>query len=133
MAIIRGDPDEGIGLAARIVLHLAKLKRLGPNDVALLVYTQQGMVTALHVPQGSVVRALQPLLAAYVVAAEKRFVTDANRRMKVYVLTALGETAARHLQHPKTESPRTWRESGWIASENTPGWSHPKTNPPGEF
>jgi hypothetical protein len=90
-----GDPTEGMGLGARVILHLAGLASLGPNDVAPLTGTQQGMVGALGVRQASLAGVLQRLLASDVVAVERRFVAGADRRMKVYHLRALGDSAAR--------------------------------------
>jgi DNA-binding PadR family transcriptional regulator len=100
-----GDPGQGIGLAARVILHLSGLPRLGPNDVARLEYTQQGMVATFEVLRSSLVRVLQRLLAGEVVAVERRFVSGANRRMKVYRLTALGAAAAYDLRHPRVDRP----------------------------
>jgi DNA-binding PadR family transcriptional regulator len=91
-------PGEGIGLAARVILHLAALRRLGPNDMAEVDRTQQGMVDALGARQGSLVRVLQRLLSGKVVTVERRFVLGPNRRMKVYHLSPLGESAAASLQ-----------------------------------
>jgi DNA-binding PadR family transcriptional regulator len=88
------DPNEGIGLAARVILYLAALGRLRPNDIAGPDRTQQGMVAALGARQGSIVRVLQRLHAGNVITVERRFVLGPNRRMKVYHLTALGEAAA---------------------------------------
>jgi DNA-binding MarR family transcriptional regulator len=93
-----GDPNQGIGLAARVILFLYGLGPLSPNDMALLSYTQQGMAKELQVRQDSLVRVLQRLTASGVTIVERRFVVDANRRMKVYRLTYLGESAARSLR-----------------------------------
>jgi DNA-binding MarR family transcriptional regulator len=94
-----GDPGRGIGLAARVIVYLSSLGRLGPNDLAQVGHTQQGMVAALGVHQGSLVHVLQTLLAGEVVEVERQFVVGPNRRCKVYRLTALGESAARDLTH----------------------------------
>jgi hypothetical protein len=92
------DPNQGIGLAARVIAHLSGLPNLGPNDVASLDYTQKGMVVALDVRQSSLAKVLFSLTASEVVTFERRFVGDANRRMKVFSLTSLGRTAAGDLQ-----------------------------------
>jgi DNA-binding PadR family transcriptional regulator len=119
-----GDPGKGIGLAARVILHLSSLQRLGPNDLARLEYTQQGMVATFDVLQGSLVRVLQRLRAGDVVTVERRFVAGANRRMKVYRLTALGEAAAQDLRHPKVDRPApSADETSWVAEITPPGRS----------
>jgi DNA-binding PadR family transcriptional regulator len=109
------DPREGIGLAARVILHLSDLKRLGPNDVARLDYTQQGMVAAFQVRQSSLVKVLKSLLAGDVVAVERRFVGgETNRRMKVYHLTTVGESAARDLRRASSISRTPTGRGGWV-------------------
>jgi len=92
-----GDPDQGIGLATRVIVYLARLGHHGINDVARVASTQQGMVATLKVHQGSLVRVLQRLHAGNVVSVQRRFVLESNRRMKVYALTDLGESLARDL------------------------------------
>ncbi|MCI4372384.1 MAG: hypothetical protein L3K02_01880 [Thermoplasmata archaeon] len=114
-SLYRG-PNEGIGLAARVILHLSQLNRMGPNDVARLDSTQQGMVTAFGVRQSSLGRVLQHLLAGEVVTVERRFVADANRRMKVYRLTALGESTARTLGRRRAEPPPPVPKNDWVAA-----------------
>lgn len=102
------DLSQGVGLAARVILHLSAIDRLGPNDVAGLGSTQQGMASAFGVRHSSLVKVLFSLLAAGVVTAERRFVGEANRRMKVYELTPFGESAARDLRRTaEGQSPRT--------------------------
>jgi DNA-binding PadR family transcriptional regulator len=113
-----GDPGEGIGLAARVIVHLAALGRLGPNDIAQLEYTQQGMVARLDVHQGSLVKVLQSLEAGDVVQVERRFVGGVNRRLKVYLLTAIGESAARDIRHRAALSPPSRPAGDWVASES---------------
>lgn len=115
MATLYGDPGEGIGLAARVILHLSRVERLGPNDVARLDFTQQGMVAALHVRQGSLVKVLHRLRAGEVLTVERRFVADADRLMKVYRLTALGESTARNVRRRTIEPPRPKTGTDWVA------------------
>jgi len=107
-----------MGLAARVILHLSLLPPLSVNDLASLGRTQQGMVTVLAVRQGSLTKVLQRLLAGDAVTVERRYVVGANQRLKVYRLTALGESLARDLRHrmfppapPKVTGP-------WIASSS---------------
>ncbi len=115
LAAAYGDPSQGIGLAARVILHLSHVVPLGPNDVAHLDCTQTGMARALAVRQGSLVKVLQRLLAGNVVAVERRFVADADRHMKVYRLTPLGMTTARNVRRHTLEPPRPITPSGWVA------------------
>ncbi len=109
------DPNEGIGLAARVILHLARLERLRPNDVARLDYTQQGMVAVFAVRQSSLGRVLQLLEAGDLVTVERRYVADAQRRMKVYRLTVLGQSTSRNLQRNASAPARLATVNGWIA------------------
>ena len=113
------DPNEGIGLAARVILHLARLEHLGPNDVARLDFTQQGMVAVFSVRQSSLGRVLQLLEAGDLVRVERRFVVDAQRRMKVYRLTILGTSTARNLVRHASGPPRPAAETAWV--ERPPG------------
>src|SRR5271155_1401052 len=117
MSVPGRGPNEGIGLAARVILHLARLERLRPNDVARLDFTQQGRVAVFAVRQSSLGRVLQLLEAGDIVPGEGRCVADAQRRMKVYRLTMLGQSTSRNLQRhasaPPSPAPAT--EDGWIA------------------
>ncbi len=97
--------DEGLGLARRVILHLSGLGRLGHDDVARVGFTQQGMAAALSARQGSLVRVLQRLEAADVLTVDRRHVSGMARRLKVYRLTALGESVARDLRHPTDGAP----------------------------
>jgi DNA-binding PadR family transcriptional regulator len=115
MAASSRDPNDGIGLAARVILHLAGLGRLGPNDVAVLDSTQQGMVARLEVRQSSLGRVLQLLEVVELVGVERRFVVDARRRMKVYRLTELGESTARNLRRNASVPPHPAAASGWVS------------------
>ncbi|MGA8276330.1 MAG: hypothetical protein WB852_08585, partial [Thermoplasmata archaeon] len=96
----------GLGLARRVILHLSGLSRLGNDEVARIGFTQQGMATALGARQGSLVRVLQRLEAAGVLTVDRRHVSGVARRLKVYRLTALGESLARDLRHPGAAPPR---------------------------
>jgi DNA-binding PadR family transcriptional regulator len=100
-----GDPNEGIGLAARVLLHLAQLPRLGPNDIAPIERTQQGMVQRLGTRQGSLGKVLHRLCVGEVLRVEKSWVGGVNRRLKVYHLTPLGQAAAGDLLRRQTSGP----------------------------
>jgi DNA-binding MarR family transcriptional regulator len=79
-------------------VHLASLGRLGNDHVARRGYTQQGIVDALGIPQGTVAKVLDRLEAADVVEVDLRHVSGEPRRLKVYRLTALGESVARDIR-----------------------------------
>jgi DNA-binding MarR family transcriptional regulator len=115
------DPSQGVGLAARVILHLAGLKHLGPNDIAGLAYTQPGMVAGLGVRQSSLVKVLFNLMAAGVVTMERRFVGEANRRMKVYELTPFGESAARDLRRVTEHQPSDTTGGDWSPGSTPKG------------
>ncbi|MCI4342992.1 MAG: hypothetical protein L3J92_02605 [Thermoplasmata archaeon] len=110
-----GDPGRGIGLAARVILHLSHAEHLGPNDAGRLHATQQGMVAALSARQSSLVKVLQSLLASGVVVVERRFVADADRHMRVYRLTPLGQSTARNIERRAQEAVSVVPPSPWTA------------------
>ena len=97
---------EGLGLARRVILHLSLQGPLAHDEVARIGFTQQGMASTLVVRQGSLVRVLQRLEAADVLTVDRRHVSGADRRLKVYRLTSLGESVARDLRHPRSTSTR---------------------------
>jgi DNA-binding PadR family transcriptional regulator len=110
-----GNPSEGMGLAARVILHLAQLPPLGPNDIASLEHTQQGMVAALSVRQGSLTKVLRRLLAGDAVGVERRYVSGADQRLKVYRLTALGESLSRDVRRRMLPPDPPKATGVWIA------------------
>jgi DNA-binding MarR family transcriptional regulator len=136
-----GPSNEGLGLARRVIVHLASLGRLGPDEVARLGFTQQGMASALSARQGSLVRVLQRLEAAEVLTVDRRHVSGSARRLKVYRLTALGESVARDLRHasrrgsppqdpvPVLEPPRGPSVGRWVVPPAAP--VRPKDPPDG--
>jgi hypothetical protein len=98
MPIQSRNPEQGIGLAARVILHLAHFRPLGPNDIATVSRTQQGMIAALGARQNSLAKVLFILRAGDLVTVESRYVGETNRRMKVYQLTSIGESSANNLR-----------------------------------
>jgi DNA-binding PadR family transcriptional regulator len=115
LAAVYGNPNHGIGLAARVILHLARLDRIGPNDIPSIESTQQGMAAAFDVRQGSLVKVLQRLRAGEVVTVERRFVAGADRHMKVYRLTPLGEATARNIRRRTLEPARPHPNGEWVS------------------
>lgn len=119
-----GNPSEGMGLAARVLVHLAQLPPLGPNDLASAGHTQQGMVVALAVRQGSLTKVLRRLIAGDAVTVERRYVSGANQRLKVYRLTSLGESLERDLRRRLLPSAPSEARGEWIVprpSADRPG------------
>jgi hypothetical protein len=103
----RGDSPSTaeVLLSERIVLHLDRQGRLGPDDVARPGHTQRGMVQALGSPQSTISRALKGLLLTNVIEAQRRHVPGEMRRVLVYTLTAQGESLARELRPPPSTNP----------------------------
>jgi hypothetical protein len=95
-----GHPQEGVGLARRVMVHLAEQGRLGADEVASLAFTQQGISTALTVRQGNLSKVLVRLVAAGALTVDRRHVSGIDRRRLVYRLTPMGESVARELRRP---------------------------------
>ena len=96
----------GSELAGRVIVHLARLGRLPRDEVGAVGFTQKGMRESLRVPQGSIAKTLSRLRSAGVVEVDRRHVRNQPRRLKVYTLTALGESVARDILHPAPGSAR---------------------------
>lgn len=89
---------ETLRLTERVVLHLGRLGRLHPDDLAPTGRTQAGMSEMLEVGQNSLTNVLRRLEAADILWHEVRHVRDRPRRLKVYGLTERGEALARDLR-----------------------------------
>jgi len=100
----RPDPD-GLATSQRVVLHLARLGRIRPDEVAPPGATQAGMTEALGVRQSSLTKVLARLVAGGALSEGRGHVQGAPRRLKVYRLTALGEAIARDLRRPPPGAP----------------------------
>jgi hypothetical protein len=101
------DPER-LRVSQRIVLHLAGLGKLGPDEVASLGFTQLGMSEALGTRQNALTNVLRRLVAASVLEEDTRHVQGQPRRLKVYRLTARGEELARDLRrHRRREGSST--------------------------
>jgi len=81
-----------VALASRVIIHLGSLGRLGNDEIARVGYTQRGMASALGAGQGGIAKVLSRLEAADVVVVDRRHVAGERNRLKVYRLTALGES-----------------------------------------
>ncbi len=97
--------SEGADTAGRVIAHLGSLGRLGNDEIARVGFTQQGIGAALGLRQGTVAKVLQRLEAADVVEVDRRHVSGEPRRLKIYRLTALGESVARDLRHRRPPTP----------------------------
>ena len=99
-----GDPsapsngEEPRQLSARLVVYLAGLGALRPDDIPSIAWTQFGMSDRLHARQNVISNVLRRLVAAGVVEEELRHVQRQPRRLKVYHLTVRGEALARDLR-----------------------------------
>lgn len=86
-------------LAGRVIVHLGSLGRLANGEIGRLGYTQKGMMTTLSLRQGTLTKVLSRLEAARVLEVDRRHVEGQPIRLKVYRLTALGESVAKELRH----------------------------------
>jgi hypothetical protein len=100
-------PGESGSLGARILIHLHRQGRLGPEELASLSVTQAGLSDALGRPQSAFARTLQRLESSGLVFTELRHVKGASRRLKVYRLTPLGEERAAELRSRGASSPES--------------------------
>lgn len=104
-------------LSQRIVLHLAQLGSLGPDEVAPVGFTQLGISQALQVRQNALTNVLRRLVAAGAITEDVRHVRGQARRLKVYRLSSRGEALAHDLRaqglslSPETAA-RTVTDSG---------------------
>ena len=102
-------PRDDSPLASQILLHLYRQPRLGPDDVAGVGHTQEGMSQGFGRPQSSFARALARLREQGLVIEGLHHVAGKPRRRKAYRLTAKGEAAARQM-HLAATSPRPPRD-----------------------
>ncbi|MCI4320438.1 MAG: hypothetical protein L3K23_09995 [Thermoplasmata archaeon] len=84
--------------ARRLVLRLARLPRLGPDDTPPPEFTQAGLAANLGITQGAVAKIVARLTAAGALEESSRRVQGNYRRFKVYTLTGMGESLAHELQ-----------------------------------
>lgn len=101
-----GPAPEALRVSQRIVLHLAGLGVLGPDEVAAVGFTQLGMSQALGTRQNALTNVLRRLVAAGVLTEDVRHVRGQPRRLKVYRLTSRGEALAKELRHARARGSR---------------------------
>ena len=99
------DPTTRLQLSKRILLHLARQGRLGPDDVAPREMSQAGMVESLHVGQGTLTGALRALVDAGLLSEKREHARGVERRVKIYRLTSAGEALAKEIRSHRTTAP----------------------------
>lgn len=111
-APIAGAPTAGssvgadvLRLSQRIVIHLGQLPRIGTDELGSPAFTQAGMAEVLSVRQNVLTNVLRRLVAAGILQEDVRHVTGRSRRLKVYRLTARGESLARAWKRPRSGPP----------------------------
>ncbi len=106
-SVARNNISKYADTAGRVITHIASLGRLSNDEVARLGYTQNGMGEKLGIRQGTLAKVLSRLEAAKVVEVDRRHVQGQPRRLKIYRLTALGESVARDLRHRRSPEPQS--------------------------
>jgi len=93
-------------LSHRLLVRLAELGHLAPEDTPDARWTQQGLGESLGAQQNRVSNVLRRLVAAGVIEVETRHVLGRSRRVKVYRLTPRGDSLARAYRREVTGGPR---------------------------
>lgn len=100
-----GPKAEQIRLALRVILHLSRIGRPWPDEIARPESTQQGIADALQVTQGAISKVLHQLAAVEVVGHSRRHVRGQDRRVHAYFVTVKGEELARRYQEKYGDQP----------------------------
>jgi DNA-binding MarR family transcriptional regulator len=108
--------DPPLSIAYRLILHIARQGRYGPDEVAPKGLSQAGMVEALGVTQGALVGFLQQFVAAGFLTVQREHVRGVDRRVKVYRLTPQGEAFVQEIRR---------RQAASTASARTPWAIYP--------
>lgn len=90
-----GANAEQIRLALRVILHLSRIGRPLPDDIARPESTQRGVADSLRTTQGAISKVLHRLSAVDVVGHSRGHVRGQDRRVHTYYVTAKGEELAR--------------------------------------
>ena len=90
-------PTDSRSISREIVLHLYRLGRVLPDELATSSRTQRGLGEELGVPQNVLSNVVRRLEAAGVLTSRVEHVQGRDRRVKVYYLTTAGERLARSL------------------------------------
>ncbi|MCI4360044.1 MAG: MarR family winged helix-turn-helix transcriptional regulator [Thermoplasmata archaeon] len=94
-----------LGTSYRVLMHLARQGRYGPDEVPPKGFSQAGMVEALGLTQGALVGILQRFVAAGVLSVERSHVRGVDRRVKVYRLTLQGESVVQEIRRRQAPAP----------------------------
>ncbi len=114
------DPKYGnLRTSYRILLHVARQGRTAPGDIPPIGLTQRGMIDALGVNQGTLAGPLQRLVLSGALSVERSHARGADRRVKVYRLTPLGEHLVEELRRNSRE-----RESHSAKARSSEGTGH---------
>ena len=104
-----GDLGEGpydpTKTSYRILLHIARQGRYGPQEIAPKSLSQAGMVEALGVTQGAIVGVLQRFVAGGVLTVSREHARGVDRRVKVYRLTPYGESVVDEIRRRQGPPP----------------------------
>ena len=94
-------PSNGgqLRISHRVLLHIGRQGRIGPDEVAPRALTQAGMVESLEVNQGALTGVLRRLVAAGVLDERREHVQGSDRRLKVYRLTDAGAELSREIRN----------------------------------
>jgi DNA-binding MarR family transcriptional regulator len=84
-------------LSERVLIQLARLGRIEADAPARRERTQQGLAEAVNSNQSAVSKVLRRLVAAEVLAEDRRHIIGSGQRMKAYSLTRRGELLAREV------------------------------------
>jgi DNA-binding MarR family transcriptional regulator len=98
-------PADDLGTSYRVLLHIARQGRYGPDEVPPKAFSQAGMVEALGLTQGALVGILQRFVAAGILSVERSHVRGIDRRVKIYQLTPQGESVVREIRRRQAPSP----------------------------
>jgi DNA-binding MarR family transcriptional regulator len=98
-----GDKDseptpQELRISIRILLHIGRQGRFGPQEVPPPALSQAGMAEALGVSQGAVSNTLGRLVVGGILSVERAHVRARMMRLKVYQLTPSGEELVRRLR-----------------------------------
>ncbi|MCI4358539.1 MAG: hypothetical protein L3J95_02445 [Thermoplasmata archaeon] len=98
-----GDKDteptpQELRISIRILLHIGRQGRFGPEEVPPPALSQAGMAKALGASQGAVSNTLGRLVVGNILSVERAHVQGRMMRLKVYRLTPAGEELVRRLR-----------------------------------
>ncbi len=106
------EGTERLRSSYRVLLHLARQGRYGPDEVPPKGFSQAGMSQALGLTQGALVGILQRFVAAGVLSVERGHVRGIDRRVKIYTLTPLGERVVQELRLRQAPPPSPFARDG---------------------